>query len=157
MNAVEKAREAAQKAAQALADAEQAEAEKAAQKAAEHAAAQRELDIVLLAEWEAADAALSDTGARKAADLVYEGKDPLHALAQFHVARAKRNVLREATRAAYRRVHGEEPDARFAMELAIRDMRLVGQLESAILGAADRGAAEFGDELTAKYVVPRGE
>ncbi|MEU4355718.1 hypothetical protein [Streptomyces virginiae] len=153
-NALEKARAAAEKAAQDLAALEATEAEKAAQKAAERDARQRELDIKFLAQWEVLDAELLDAGSKSAADAVYEGADPIAAVATYWVARAKRNTIRQHARMAYFRVHGEHPADSFAMELNHRDMMLAARLEEAMSTAASRHAADLSDALEAEWTVP---
>ncbi|WP_405544228.1 hypothetical protein OG590_17380 [Streptomyces goshikiensis] len=155
-NALEKARAAAEKAARDLAAVESAEAEKAAQKAAERDARQRGLDIEFLTQWQALDAELLDVGSKSAADAVYEGADPIAAVATFWVARSKRNIIRQHARMAYFRVHGEHPEDTFAMELNHRDMRLADRLEEAIGGAARSHAADLSDALEAQWMVPDG-
>ncbi|OEJ39025.1 hypothetical protein AR457_23155 [Streptomyces agglomeratus] len=151
--AVEKARKTAEAAAAKLAEAERQEAEIAAQKAAQRVARQRELDTEFLAHWDRVDAELMDAGSKSAADAVYEGSDPVAAVAVFWVARAKRNTVRQHARMAYFRVHGEHPADNFAMELSHRDMMIADRLEEAISGAANRHAGDLADELEAKWTV----
>ncbi|MEV6684890.1 hypothetical protein AB0N28_06065 [Streptomyces sp. NPDC051130] len=153
INALEKARAAAEKAAQDLAALEATEAQKAAQKAAERDARQRKLDVEFLAQWQVLDAELLNVGSKTASDAVYEGADPIAAVATFWVARAKRNTIRQHARMAYFRLHGEHPADNFAMELSHRDMMIADRLEEAISGAANRHAGDLADELEAKWTV----
>jgi hypothetical protein len=156
MTAVENARKAAEAAAAKVAELEAAEAVKAAQKAAQRDARQRELDTDFLAQWEAMDAELQAGASKSAADAVYEGSDPITAVAVFWVARAKRNAVRAHARSAYYRLHGEHPDNTFALELSHRDMMIADRLEDAIAGAANRHAADLADALDAEWLVPDG-
>ncbi|MGW3739838.1 hypothetical protein ACWD62_04315 [Streptomyces sp. NPDC005146] len=159
---IEKARTAAQKAAEDLAALEAVEAEKAAEKAAQAAAkeavAQRANDEDFLSKWEAFDTELMGGDSRSAARIVYEGGDVVQALADFWVRRAKRQVLREHARAAYRRFYGEEPPASFAHELRDYDTHsdkpgdfaMKIDLAAVIRDAAVMHAADFADDLDAK-------
>lgn len=156
INTLEKARAAAEKAARDLAALESAEAEKAAQRATERDARQRELDINFLTQWKALDDELLKVGSKTAADAVYEGADPIAAVATFWVARAKRNTIRQHARMAYFRVHGEHPVDAFAMELTHRDMMLATRLEEAMSGAASRHAADLSGALEAEWMVSDG-
>lgn len=157
MNELEKAQRAAETAAAKVAELEAQEAEKAAQKAAQRDARQRELDTAFLAEWEAIDSALLEGASKSAADAVYEGTDPIQAVAAFWVARAKRNAVRAHARMAYFRLNGAHPDDNFARELTQRDMMIADRLEDAIFGAAMRHATDLANELDAKWLVPDGE
>ncbi|MFJ1972394.1 hypothetical protein ACIO93_27345 [Streptomyces sp. NPDC087903] len=150
---LEKVRAAAEKAAQELAALEAAEAEKAEQIAAEREAKQRDLDAEFLAQWERLDADLQESGNKSASDAVYEGTDPIAAVAVFWVERAKRNAVREHARSAYFRLHGEHPVGGFASHLSDRDMMIADRLEEAIGDAAKRHAADLADELDAKWLL----
>ncbi|MFE5624228.1 hypothetical protein ACFQ8S_19355 [Streptomyces virginiae] len=156
MTTLENARKAAEAAAAKLAALESAEAEKAAQRAAERDARQREKDTEFLTQWESLDAELLAVGSKSAADAVYEGTDPVSAVAVFWVNRAKRNAIRAYARGAYFRLHGQHPADNFARELTERDMMIAGQLENAIAGAASRHAADLTDALEAKWLAPDG-
>ncbi|MFI9252474.1 hypothetical protein [Streptomyces sp. NPDC053069] len=154
---LQKAREAALKAQRELEALETAEAENAAKLAAEREAKQRELDTEFLATWETLDAELGAAGKKSAADAVYEGADPIAAVAAFWVARAKRNTVRQHAREAYYRLHGEHPADGFATELSHRDMMFAQRLEEAISSAANLHAADLADELDAKWLVREGD
>ncbi|MEU3995577.1 hypothetical protein AB0E76_07090 [Streptomyces fungicidicus] len=150
-NAVEKARKAAEAAAAKVAELERQEAEKAAQKAAERDNRQRELDAEFLAQWEKLDAELQEVGAKSATDAVYEGADPVTAIAHFWVERARRNSVRAHARSAYYRLHGVHPDDLFARDLPDRDMRIADRLEEAIYAASRRHGADLADKLEAEW------
>ncbi|MFD5191337.1 hypothetical protein ACFWMU_24885 [Streptomyces sp. NPDC058357] len=150
---LEKARAAAEKAAEDLAAIEAAEAEKAAQITAERHERQRELDAEFLTQWEKLDAELMEASSKSAADAVYEGADPIQAVATFWVARAKRNAVREHARGAYFRLHGGHPEDTFARELSHRDLLIAERLEDAISVASNRHAADLADELDEKWTV----
>ncbi|MFD7259601.1 hypothetical protein [Streptomyces sp. NPDC059874] len=156
MTPLENARKAAEAAAAKLSALESAEAEKAAQRAAERDAHQREKDAAFLDQWESLDAELLAVGSKSAADAVYEGADPISAIAVFWVNRAKRNAIRLYARGAFFRLHGQHPDDTFARELSVRDMMIAGQLENAISGAASRHAADLSEALEAAWTVPDG-
>lgn len=148
---IEKARKTAERAAAKVAELEAAEAEKAAQKAAERDGKQNELDTQFLVQWQTIDDALQADGSKSAADLVYEGGDPVSAIAHVWVTRAKRNAVRAHARSAYYRLHGQHPDDTFARELAERDMRIVDRLEEAIYAASRRHGAVLSEELAAEW------
>ncbi|MGV9941228.1 hypothetical protein [Streptomyces sp. NPDC003401] len=150
---LDKARAAALKAQQELADLEAAEVAKAEQIAAERKEKQRDLDVAFLAEWEKVDAELQESGNKSAADSVYEGTDPIAAVAVFWIARAKRNAVRQRAQEAYHRLHGEPAADTFAPSLNVRDMMIAAQLEAAISRAATLHAADLTDELDAKWLV----
>jgi hypothetical protein len=152
---LEKARAAAAKAAEEVAKLEAQEAEKAAQEAANREAKQRELDIEFLAKWQTLDAELQDIATGDAATAIYSGADPIQAVAAFWVARRKRNIVRQYAQNAYLRVHGEVPST-FAADLALRDMMIAQRIEEAIENAASMHAADYADELDAKWLVPDG-
>ncbi|MFI9152841.1 hypothetical protein [Streptomyces sp. NPDC053367] len=154
---IDKARAAALKAQQDLEAAEAAELAKAEQIAAERAAKQRELDTEFLAQWEKLDAELMEAGSKSAGDAVYEGVDPVAAVAVFWVARAKRNAVRQHARDAYFRLHGEHPADNFAAHLTHRDVMIAAQLDDAISRAATLHAADLADELDAKWLVSEVE
>ncbi|MEU3500949.1 hypothetical protein ABZ726_09315 [Streptomyces hundungensis] len=150
---LQKARAAAEKAQQELAALEAAEADKAEQIAAEREAKQRDLDAEFLEQWERLDADLQESGNKSASDAVYEGTDPIAAVAVFWVERAKRNAVREHARNAYFRLHGEHPVGGFASHLSDRDMMIADRLEEAISRAASLHAADLADELDSKWLV----
>jgi hypothetical protein len=152
-NPIEKARTVAEKAAQELATLEAAEAERAAQKAAERDVQQRDLDVKFLAVWETLDRELLEGSGKTAAEAIYEGGDPIQAVAAFWIARAKRNAVRDHARNAYRRLHGEWPHTGFALELSVRDMMIGDRLEEAISRAAGMHASDLEDTLRAEYEV----
>lgn len=152
MDAIEKAQKAADDAAKALADIREAEAQKAAQAEAQREADQREKDVAFLAAWESMDEDLSAGASISATQAVYNGQDPVSAIAAFWVARTKRNVIRDYARAAYQRVHGQPADAAFALELSYREMRITERLEEAISGAARLHAADLTDALDRDWV-----
>jgi hypothetical protein len=149
---LEKARKAAEAAAAKLAEAEAAEAARRAEIATQRAERQRELDTEFLAQWEKLDAELQAAGSKSAADAVYEGADPIAAVAHFWVERAKRNAVRSHARSAYYRLHGKHPDDLFARDLPYRDMRIADRLEEAIEKASRRHAADLADKLEAEWM-----
>jgi hypothetical protein len=151
-NAVEKARKAAEAAAAKVAELERQEAEKAAQEAAERAEKQRGLDTEFLAQWEALDAELQEVGRKSATEAVYEGADPIAAVAHFWVERAKRNAVRAHARSAYYRLHGEHPDDLFARELPEREMRIADRLDEAIAMASRLHGADHAEKLEAEWM-----
>ncbi|MEU9625306.1 hypothetical protein AB0D89_00575 [Streptomyces luteogriseus] len=150
---IEKARKAAEAAAAKLAEAEAAEATRQAEKAAERVEAQREKDAEFLAQWEALDAELQEVGSKSAADAVYEGADPIAAVAHFWVERAKRNAVRSHARSAYYRLHEQHPDDLFARDLPERDMRIADRLEEAIVTASRRHGADLAEKLQTEWVI----
>lgn len=151
-NAVEKARKAAETAAAKLAEAEAAEAAREAEKTAERAERQNELDTEFLAQWEKLDAELMSVGSKSAADAVYEGADPVAAVANFWIERAKRNAVRSYARSAYFRLHGEHPDDLFARDLPARDMRIADRLEDAIYAASRRHSDDLFEKLETNWM-----
>ncbi|MFJ9943959.1 hypothetical protein [Streptomyces erythrochromogenes] len=153
MTALENARKAAEAAAAKLAEVESAEAAKAAQKASERDARQREKDTEFLSKWESLDAELMEVGSKSAVDAVYEGADPISAIAVFWGARSRRNAVRTHARNAFFRIHGQHPDEGFARELAARDMMIADQLENAIAGAAARHGADLAEALEVEWLV----
>ncbi|MFJ4815126.1 hypothetical protein [Streptomyces sp. NPDC088801] len=152
-NAVEKARKAAEAASAKVAELERQEAEKAARESAERTERQREKDAAFLAQWEALDAELQEVGSKSAADAVYEGVDPVAAVAHFWAERAKRNAIRSHARSAFYRLHGEHPDDTFARALPERDMRIADRLEEAIYKASMRHGADLAEKLEAEWTV----
>ncbi|MDH6214674.1 hypothetical protein [Streptomyces pseudovenezuelae] len=150
---IEKVRKAAEAATAKLAEAEAAEATRQAEKAAERVEAQREKDAEFLAQWEVLDAELQEVGSKSAADAIYEGTDPIAAVAHFWVERAKRNAIRSHAQSAYYRLHGQHPDDTFARALPERDMRIADRLEEAIYKAAMRHGADLAEKLQAEWVV----
>ncbi|WP_206309218.1 hypothetical protein [Streptomyces sp. LRa12] len=151
-NAIEKARKAAESAAAKVAELERQEAEKAAQEAAERAEKQRELDTEFLAQWETLDAQLQEVGRKSATEAVYEGADPITAVAHFWVERAKRNAVRSHARSAYYRLHGVHPDDRFAYDLPEREMRIADRLEEAISTASRLHGANHAEKLETEWM-----
>ncbi|MFB7362961.1 hypothetical protein [Streptomyces hydrogenans] len=149
---LEKARKAAEAAAAKLAEAEAAEAARQAEKATERAERQHELDTEFLAQWEKLDAELMAVGSKSAADAVYEGADPIAAVAHFWVERAKRNAVRAHARIAYYRLHGHYPDENFARELPERDMRIADRLEEAVYKASQRHGFDQAEKLEAEWM-----
>ncbi|MFG2902409.1 hypothetical protein ACGFZH_35660 [Streptomyces zaomyceticus] len=150
---LEKARKAAEAAATKLAEAEAAEAAREAEKATERAERQHELDTEFLAQWEKLDAELMAVGSKSAADAVYEGADPVAAVAHFWVERAKRNAVRSHVRSAYYRLHGQQhPDEMFARDLPSRDMRIADRLEDAIYAASRRHGDDIAEKLEAEWM-----
>jgi hypothetical protein len=149
---LEKVRRAAEAAAAKLAEAEAAEAARQAEIAAQRTQRQRELDTEFLAQWEELDAELQAVGSKSAADAVYEGADPIAAVAHFWVERAKRNAVRSHARSAYYRLHGTHPDDLFARDLPDRDMRIADRLEEAIYKASMRHGADLSDKLEAEWM-----
>jgi hypothetical protein len=154
---IDKARAAALKAQQELEAAEAAELERAEHVAAKRESKQRELDAAFLAEWESLDSELEAAGSKSAGDAIYEGADPIAAVAVFWVARAKRNAVRAHARDAYFRLHGEHPAGNFASHLNHRDVMIASQLDDAISYAATLHAADLADELDAKWLVSESE
>lgn len=149
---LEKARKAAEAAATKLAEAEAIESARQAEKATERAERQHELDTEFLAQWEKLDAELAAVGSKSAADAVYEGVDPIAAVAHFWVERAKRNVVRAHARNTYYRLHGQHPDDLFARELPWRDMRIADRLEDAIYAASSRHGDDLSEKLEAEWM-----
>ncbi|MFJ8929098.1 hypothetical protein ACIRLA_21220 [Streptomyces sp. NPDC102364] len=150
---LEKARKAAEAASAKLAEAEAVESARQAEKAAERLERQREKDAAFVSQWEALDAELQEVGLKSAADAVYEGVDPIAAVAQVWVERAKRNAIRSHARSAYYRLHGRHPDDQFARELAERDMRIADRLEESIYKASMRHGADHAEKLEAEWMV----
>ncbi|MFJ8720955.1 hypothetical protein [Streptomyces sp. NPDC093269] len=149
---IEKARKTAETAAAKLAEAEAAEAARQAEVAAQRAEKQRELDMAFLERWEALDAEFQEVGSKSAADLVYEGGDPIAAISLLWVTRSKRNAIRTHARSAYYRLHGHHPDTLFARELSDRDMRIADRLEEAIIQASRRHGADRAEMLEAEWM-----
>ncbi|MFF9752226.1 hypothetical protein ACF1FC_05360 [Streptomyces sp. NPDC014344] len=152
MTDIEKARKAAEAAAAKLAEAEAAEAARQAEIAEQRAERQRGLDTEFLAQWEKLDAELQEVGSKSAADAVYEGADPISAVAHFWVTRAKRNAIRSHARSSYYRLHGQHPADTFARELSERDMRIADRLEEAIYAASQRHGADHAEKLQAEWM-----
>lgn len=150
---LEKARKAAEAAAAKLAEAEAIEAARQAEKTTQRLERQQEKDTAFLSQWEALDAELQEVGSKSAADAVYEGADPIAAVAHFWVERAKRNAIRSHARSAYYRLHGQHPDDVFARALPERDMRIADRLEEAIYKASMRHGADLANKLAAEWLV----
>ncbi|PAZ13305.1 hypothetical protein CLM62_25770 [Streptomyces sp. SA15] len=150
---IEKVRKAAQAAAAKLAEVESIESARQAEKAAERLERQQEKDTAFLSQWEALDAELQEVGSKSAADAIYEGADPIAAVANFWIERAKRNAVRSLARSAYYRLHGQHPDDLFARDLPERDMRIADRLEDAIVTASRRHGADLADKLAAEWLV----